>query len=113
MALFTSQLRRLRIAPRKVRLVTDAIKGREVEDAFEALHIIVKRGAHPIEKLLKSAVANVRHNAKVPASETLTIKDIRVDEGPVYKRSLPRAHGRASRIRKKTSHITLTLEAKK
>lgn len=107
-----AQLKRLRIAPRKVRLVGNLIKGMEVGDAQTQLAVTVKRSSDPVLKLLKSAVANARNNSKIPDSEPLFVKDVRIDEGPVYKRFMPRARGRASAIRKKTSHITITLETK-
>lgn len=108
----TATLRRVRIAPRKLRLVADAVKGREVGDAETTLRYAVKRGAGPLLKLLKSAIANARHNAKVAEGSPLVIRDIRVDEGPVFKRYMPRARGRAAMIKKRTSHVFLVLESK-
>ncbi len=108
-----AQLKRLRIAPRKVRLVAEAIKGRDVGEAELELKFLVKRGSEPLLKLLKSAVANAHHNAKVPATQKLFVRDIRVDEGPSYKRFMPRARGRATPIKKRTSHILLVLDTRK
>lgn len=108
----TAQLNSLRIAPRKVRLVADLIKGMETGAAQHQLRYYVKRGSRPVLKLLQSAVANARNNAKIAAGELLYIGDIRVDEGRVYKRSMPRARGRAGIIKKRTSHIKLVLETK-
>jgi len=108
----TAQLNSLRIAPRKVRLVADLIKGLEVKVAEEQLRYFVKRGALPISKLVKSAIANARNNAKIPQTEDLYIKDIRVDEGRVLKRHMPRARGRASLIKKRSSRVMLTLETR-
>jgi large subunit ribosomal protein L22 len=110
MATITAKLQSVRIAPRKVRAVTDLIKGLEVRDASNQLRFLVKRGSLPIEKLLKSAIANAHHNAKVAIDAPLFIRDIRVDEGRAYKRSMPRARGRASMFKKRTSHVTLVLE---
>ncbi len=108
----TATLSSLRIAPRKVRLVTDLIKGLEVTIAQQQLRHFAKRSAEPIGKLVKSAVANARHNAKIAAHENLYIKDIRVDEGRVLKRQMPRARGRAGLIKKRSSHIALTIETR-
>lgn len=108
----TAKLSRLRIAPRKARLVADLIKGMEVVMAEQQLRLLAKASAEPILKLIKSAVANARHNAKAVADATFIIRDIRVDEGPAYKRSMPRARGRATPIRKRTSHISLVVDTK-
>ena len=105
----SAQLRSVRIAPRKLRLVADAIKGKNVEAAESELRYIVKRGSRPLLKLLKSAVANAYNNVKIPQSAKLYVRDLRVDEGRAFKRSMPRARGRASLIRKRTSHVKLVL----
>ncbi len=111
MTQITAQLSRLRIAPRKVRLVADLIKGMDTERAENELRYLAKASAIPLAKLIKSAVANAHNNAKVAKGTSLIIRDIRVDEGPAYKRSMPRARGRATPIKKRTSHIRLVLEA--
>lgn len=105
----TAKLRHLRIAPRKVRLVADLIRGKSVREAETLLQFQIKRGAKPIQKLLKSAVANARNNFKL-SEENLYISKITVDEGPKLKRWRARARGRAYPIQKKTSHITLILD---
>ncbi len=105
-------LRSLRIAPRKVRQVANLIKGMEVDSAHVQLRHLSKHSAEPIAKLLKSAVANARHNAKISASTPLFVHQVRVDEGRVLKRSMPRARGSASQIKKRTSHISLVLETR-
>lgn len=110
MTTITAKLQSVRMTPRKMRSVTDLIKGLEVRDARNQLRFLVKRGALPIDKLLKSAIANAHHNAKVAENAPLFISDIRVDEGRAYKRSMPRARGRASMFKKRTSHVTLVLE---
>lgn len=110
MADIKAKLNYLRIAPRKARLTADLIRGRSVQDAANQLKFSAKRGAGPLLKLLKSAIANARRNFNLEGD--FYIKEIRVDQGPVYKRQMPRAFGRASMIRKKTSHITIILDIK-
>ena len=101
----------LRVAPRKARLVADLIRRKPAKEALVQLRFSPKRGAGPLLKLLKSAVQNARHNFNLSA-DNLYVKEIRVDQGPVHKRWMPRAFGRAGMIRKKTSHITLILNDK-
>jgi len=105
----TAKLRYLRIAPRKVRLAADLIRGKSVEEAEELLLFTVKRVSLPMLKLLKSAVANAKNNFQLDESN-LYIQKILVDEGPKYKRWMPQARGQAYEIQKKTSHITIVLE---
>ena len=112
MARSTAQLNFLRIAPRKVRLVADLVKGMEAHEAEVQLRYLPKRSSEALLKLLKSAVANARHNAGVKEDEPLYIKDFRVDEGRMFKRQMPRARGRATLIRKRTSKISLVLETR-
>lgn len=104
-----AKLKYLRIAPRKVRLVADLIRGMPVKEAQLQLEHIGRRAAHPIAKLLKSAVANSEHNYQ-QESDNLYIKKITVDQGPMLKRYRARAMGRAAMIRKRTSHITVVLD---
>jgi len=99
------------MAPRKVRLVADLIKDLPVGEAENQLKFLVKRPAVPILKLLKSAVANAGRNFNLDKNN-LYIFRITVDGGPMLKRWLPRAMGRATPIQKKTSHVTLILEDK-
>ncbi|MCD6402449.1 50S ribosomal protein L22 [bacterium] len=106
---FTARLRHLRIAPRKVRLVADLIRGKKVEEAQNILDFTRKRAAQPILKLLKSAIANAVNNFQAEPSN-LYISKITVDEGPKLKRWRPRAFGRVFEIQKKTSHITIVLD---
>ncbi|MCD6085553.1 50S ribosomal protein L22 [bacterium] len=103
-------LRYLNIAPRKTRLVANLIKGMEVERAKAQLLFCKKRAAKPILKLINSAIANARNNLEIDGN--FFIKEIRVDQGPMLKRWMPRAFGRATMIQRKTSHITLILEVK-
>jgi large subunit ribosomal protein L22 len=105
-----AKLKYLRIAPRKVRLVTDLIRGKTAKKAEKILTFTRKRAALPILKLLNQAVANAKNNFQVVDENNLYISKILVDEGTKLKRQLPRARGRADIIQKKTSHITLVLD---
>ena len=105
-------LRYLRIAPRKVRLVADLIRGKKVAEARAILDFTLKKPAHPLRKLLDQAVANALHNFQLDEN-SLWVSKIAVDEGPKLKRWRARARGRAVEIQKKTSHITLVLSGEK
>lgn len=109
--LFKAKLRHLRISPRKVRLVTDLIKGLPVKQAQLQLKFLTKRAVDPILKLLNSAIANAESTGK-GSKDNLVINNILVDPGPTLKRWRARAMGRAASIKKRTSHITLILEQK-
>ena len=100
--------RYVHISPRKTRLVADLIRGRRVGEAIIYLRNLNKRTAAPVLKVLLSAVANAEHNFKLN-KELLKISAITIDKGPVTKRYKPRAYGRASQIRRPTSHIAVTL----
>lgn len=102
--------RYIRTAPRKARLVSNLIRGKDVNKALEILAFTPRRAARVVEKLLKSAIANAENVHKVEDVDQLVVSQIRVDEGPTVKRSLPRARGRATPIRKRTSHITVVLQ---
>jgi len=102
-------LRHLRMAPRKVRLVADLIRGKSVEEAQNILNFTTKRVALPLLKLLKQAIFNAKNNFRLD-EKNLYISKIIVDEGPKLKRVFPRARGHADEIQKKTSHITLILD---
>ncbi len=104
-----ANLRYIRISPRKVRLVTDLLRGRSLKEAEKILGFTVKRPAKPLLKLLNSATANAEHNFGLK-KEDLYISEIKVDGGPVLKRYMPRARGSVSSILKRTSHISLTLD---
>lgn len=104
-----AKLSYLRIAPRKVRLVTDLIRGKKVEKAQKLLAFTRKKAALPILKLLNQALANAKSNFQTDESN-LYISELLVNEGTRLKRQLPRARGRADIIHKKTSHITLVLD---
>jgi len=104
-----AKLNYLRIAPRKIRLVADLIRGKKVEEAQTILSFTTKKAADSLLKLLKSAIANAKHNFQLEEAN-LFISNILVDEGPKYKRWRARAKGTAYEIQKKTSHITLVLD---
>jgi large subunit ribosomal protein L22 len=101
--------RYVRMAPRKARLVTELIKGKPVEEALTILRFVPKKAARLVDKTLRSAVANAEQNPNIDV-DTLYIKRIFVDEGPTMKRWRARAMGRATKIIKRTSHITVILD---
>ncbi len=103
-------LKNYRQSPRKVRLVTELIKGKRVADAFVYLNALSKRASSPISKLLTSAISNAKQTGAL--EENLYIDNITVNKGIVLKRSRPRARGSASRINKRTSHVTINLVEK-
>lgn len=93
--------------PRKVRLVTDLVKGKKVPEALQALQFLPKRAADPVAKLIKSAAASAKARGENP--DTLTVKSITVDSAGMLKKYLPRAFGRASLIRRRKSLVKVTL----
>jgi large subunit ribosomal protein L22 len=103
-----AQAKYIRQSPYKVRRVLDLVRGLPVEEARSVLQFTNRRAAHPIRKTLDSAVANAEHNHALEADE-LFVAEAYADEGPTLKRYRPRARGRATRIRKRTSHITIVL----
>ena len=106
-----AKARWVRIGPRKMRLVADMVRGKCVRDAVNVLHFSTKRASEPVEKTIRSALANLlakEEAAKIDPSEVF-VKTIMVDEGPILKRWRPRAMGRATRIRKRTSHLTVVV----
>jgi ribosomal protein L22 len=106
-----AQAKYVRCSARKARLVCDHIRGKSVEDARAILAVTPRAIARDWSKLLESAVANAEHNHEL-VGEDLYIKAIKADEGPTIKRFRPRAMGRASKIRKRTSHLTILLTPK-
>ena len=100
------------MAPRKVRMVVDQIRNKSVEQALELLQFSTRAAAEPVAKVLRSAVANAENNNNL-RSDNLVIKAAYVDEGPTLKRIRPRAKGSASRINKRTSHITVVVAPRK
>ncbi len=103
-----AKLKYARISVQKARLVADQIRGQHVEQALNTLAFSTKKGAELIKKVLESAIANAEHNAGADI-DALRVESIQVNEGPTMKRIMPRAKGRANRIMKRTSHITLTV----
>lgn len=110
MADTSAKLSNYRQSPRKVRLVADLVRGKRAVLALATLSHLPKRAAEPMAKLIRSGLANAR--AKGIAENDLVISRIEVGQGVVFKRFMPRARGKASPIRKKTSHITLELSAR-
>ena len=100
------------MSPRKARLVIDIIRGQDVSDALDILRNSSKAVARKIEKILNVGVSNAENNEEIADVDNLYIKEAYVDQGPTMKRFRPRAMGRATRIRKRTSHITIVLEEK-
>lgn len=96
----------IRISPYKVRLIAGTVKGKSVSEALAILEHSKQKAGHPLWKLLKSAIANASENHEMDA-DALTVKNVIVDEGPTIKRWMPRAMGRATPIRKRTSKITI------
>ena len=99
----------VRIAPRKVRVVMDLIRGKNVAEAFAILKFTPKVGADAIEKVLKSAVANAENNFDMNVDKRF-ISTAFVDQGPTMKRIHPRSRGQAFKILKRSSHITIAVE---
>lgn len=108
MDVVTAQLRYYRMGPRKMRLLANLIRGAHVQRAVSMLSVLNKKGAKPLLKLVNSALANASHNHSLKA-DNLIVQAITVDGGPVLKRWMPKAHGRATPVRERTSHIKLVL----
>ncbi|MFH1780502.1 MAG: 50S ribosomal protein L22 [Candidatus Nealsonbacteria bacterium] len=107
-----ASLNKLRISARKVRLVADMVRGKSAQKAAAILSFTTKKAAHPILKLLNSALANAKNNMKLD-SAALFVEKIEVNDGPKYKRMRTRARGQGFEIQKKTSHIIMVLSDKK
>lgn len=105
----TAYLSRLRMSPQKVRLVANLVQGLGVAEADAQLRHFSKAAALPVRKLIASAVANAVHNFALDRSN-LIVRQVRVDQGPTLKRFNSRAFGRATTIRKRTSHVTVLLD---
>ncbi|HBR05732.1 MAG TPA: 50S ribosomal protein L22 [Desulfovibrio sp.] len=99
----------LRVSPRKTRLVAENIRGKSVEDALNILKFTPKKSARILSKVLYSAVANAEQLPGVDV-DSLVVDTVLVNEGPTWKRIMPRAMGRAYRVRKRTSHITIVVK---
>lgn len=104
----SAKARRLNIAAQKMRLVADQVRGKPVADALDILNFSTKKGAVLVRKAVESAIANAENNEGADIDE-LRISEIYVDEGLTMKRIRPRAKGRADRIFKRTSHLTVTV----
>jgi large subunit ribosomal protein L22 len=104
----SAKLTSVRLSPRKTRLVADLVRGKVIQEALNTLRFLPQPSAKLVSKLLNSAVANAEQKG-VSDVDALFVKSIYVDGGSVLKRYLPRAMGRASKIRKPTSHISVTL----
>jgi large subunit ribosomal protein L22 len=103
--LTTAHLRDVRISAQKARLVVDKVRGKSVEEALNMLAFMPQKGAYFVAKLLNSAIANAENNF----GADMKIKEIFVNQGASFKRTMPRAKGRADRITKPTSHFSMTL----
>ena len=101
----------VRIAPRKVRIVMDLIRGKNIADAFAILKCTPKAGAEVVEKVLRSAVANAENNFDMNV-DNLYVKTAYTDQGPTLKRIHPRSRGQAFKILKRTSHVTVIVDEK-
>ena len=101
----------VRMSPRKVKLVCDMIRGKDVKTAAALLSQTSKAACEPMAKLLKSAVANAEHNHGMNA-DNLVVSTVIANPGPIIKRIMPRAQGRAYRINKRTTHITIGVSEK-
>ncbi len=99
----------IRISPQKARLVADVVRGQDVETAITTLRFMPKKAARILRKVLESAVANAEQMETIDV-DTLYVKEIQINGGPMLKRFRPRAMGRATRILKRTSHITVVVD---
>lgn len=106
-----AQAKMVRISSRKIKLVIDLIRGKDIGEAFAILRLTPRAASPVVEKILKSAVANAEHNFNMDV-EKLYVKEVFVGEGPTLKRFRPRAQGRASQILKRTSHTTVVVAEK-
>jgi large subunit ribosomal protein L22 len=106
-----AQARFVRVTPSKARRVVDLIRGLHVDEARRVLDFTPRAATVPVRKVLDSAVANAEHNHQLPA-DALFVARAFVDEGPTLKRFRPRALGRAYRVRKRTSHITVVVDSR-
>ncbi|MHC4179674.1 MAG: 50S ribosomal protein L22 [Planctomycetota bacterium] len=98
-----------RISPRKVRSIADMIRGKFADEALDVLRFQPQRGARMLEKVLKSALANAE-DRRAPNLNHLAVVDVRVDQGPMFRRMRPRARGMATIIKRRMSHIHIVLE---
>ena len=104
-----AKLRHAKVSAQKARLVADLVRGKDVNEALRALTFLNKKTAGLIKKLIESAVANAGQKQVIDV-DNLFVKTITVDQGPMMKRFIPRAQGRATEIKKKMSHINIVLD---
>lgn len=109
----SARLRHISLSPQKVRLVVDMIRGKEVQDAINILHLANKVAARPVEKLLRSAIANAENRQENVDLDRLYVKEVFVDGATPLKRVRPATMGRAFRILRRHSHITIKLDTRK
>jgi large subunit ribosomal protein L22 len=107
----SAKLKFARMSPQKTRLVVDLVRGKAVQEALNILKFSPQRPADIVAKVMRSAVANAEQKG-ISDVDRLFVKAVFVDQGPVLKRFMPRAQGRATKIRKPTSHITVVLDEK-
>ena len=107
----TAKLKSVRLSPQKTRLIVDMVRGKNVQEALNILKFSPQRPADVVAKLVRSAIANAEQKG-VADIDRLFVKTVFVDQGPALKRFMPRAQGRATKIRKPTSHITVVLDEK-
>jgi large subunit ribosomal protein L22 len=111
-----AQARHVRVTPRKARRIVDLIRGKDTAEAIAVLRFAPQSASDPVRKVLESAIANARVKADLAAESfderDLVVRSAFVDEGPTMKRFRPRAQGRAARINKRTSHITVVVAPK-
>lgn len=105
----TAKLSYVRMSSSKIRLVANLVKGKQLEDALTTLRFSNKKAAKLIDKVVRSAMANAERTKEIDV-DNLVLSNIKVEQGPTLKRFLPRAMGRATKIRHRTSHIIVTLE---
>lgn len=106
-----AKIKYIRMTPRKMRVVANAIRGKGIQPAIDYLNFCKRRAARPLLKLVKSALAGAVHKGGVDV-DNLFIKELRVDQGPTMRRFMPRARGMATPILKRTSHAEVVLEEK-
>ncbi len=102
-------VRHVRMSPRKMRIVANAVRGKRVDEAMGLLKVMPKKGAEIIRKLLISAVANAEHQGQQDV-DALLVKECAIGNGPILKRWMPRAMGRAGRVQHRTSHVFITVD---
>lgn len=110
---FTAKHRFARISPRKARLLMNLVRGRDVDDAITLLKFAKQRSSGMIEKVIRSAVANANEQEVAQSRNTLFVASAWVDPGPVIKRFQPKDRGKAYSIKKRTSHLVVTLDERK